>query len=154
MRLSLGSIKEKSKEEMEAVILNAGPATKPAETIWYTDQGYYLLGKVIEIVSGKPLDMFFKRSILKLGMEKHSFNPSPRIKNKIALTEDCLWRNKLVWGEVHTESAYKLGGISGYSEPVFNSGRFIIKIGSFWLNNGDGIVDKNLINESKMPPYP
>ena len=29
LRLSLGSLKEKSKEEMEAVILNAGPAKNP-----------------------------------------------------------------------------------------------------------------------------
>ena len=86
-------------------------------------------------------------------MENTLFNPSPRIKNKIAPTEDCLWRNKLVWGEVHTESAYKLGGISGYS-GLFSTAEDLIKIGSFWLNNGDGLVDKNLINESKKCPYP
>ena len=53
LRLSLSSLKEKSKEEMEKIILSAGPTTKPAEAIWYTDQGYYLLGKVIEIISKK-----------------------------------------------------------------------------------------------------
>ena len=59
LRLSLGSLKEKSKKEMEEIILSAGPATKPAEAIWYADQNYYLLGKVIEIVSRKTLALFF-----------------------------------------------------------------------------------------------
>lgn len=154
LRLSLGSLKEKSKKEMEKIILSAGPATKPAEVIWYADQNYYLLGKLIEIVSGKPLDIFFKEEIFsKLGMESSIFNPPPEIKDKIAPTEDCLWRNRLVWGEVHTESAYKLGGISGYS-GLFSTAEDLIKIGSFWLNGGDGLVDKDLISESKNCPYP
>ena len=86
-------------------------------------------------------------------MENTTFNPSLNIKNKIAPTEDCFWRNKLVWGEVHTESAYKLGGISGYS-GLFSTADDLIKIGSFWLNGGDGLVDKDLISESKNCPYP
>ena len=55
LRLSLGSLKEKSKEEMEKIILSAGPTTKPAEAIWYTDQGYYLLGKIGEGLVDKDL---------------------------------------------------------------------------------------------------
>lgn len=154
LRLSLGSLKEKNKEEMEEIILSAEPSTKPAEAIWYTDQGYFLLGKVIEIVSKKPLDIFFKEEIFsKLGMDSSIFNPPPEIKNKIAPTEDCLWRNRLVWGEVHTESAYKLGGISGYS-GLFSTAEDLIKIGSFWLNDGEGLIDGDLINESKKCPYP
>ncbi len=154
LRLSLGSLKEKSKEEMERIILSAGPATKPAEAIWYADQGYYLLGKIIEIISKKSLDVFFKEEIfLKLKMKNTVFNPPPEIKNKIAPTEDCLWRNKLVWGEVHTESAHKLGGISGYA-GLFSTAEDLIKIGSFWLNGGEGFVDKDLIDESKKCLYP
>ena len=154
LRLSLGSMKEKSKEEMERIILGAGPATKPAEAIWYADQGYYLLGKIIEIISEKHLDVFFKEEIfLKLKMENTIFNPTVEIKNSIAPTEDCPWRNKLVWGEVHTESAHKLGGISGYA-GLFSAAEDLIKIGSFWLNDSESLIAKDLIDGSKMCPYP
>ena len=40
---------------MEKIILSAGPTTKPAEAIWYTDQGYYLLGKIGEGLVDKDL---------------------------------------------------------------------------------------------------
>ena len=43
---------------MEKIILSAGPETKPAKAIWYSDQNYYLLGKIIEIISRNHL-MFF-----------------------------------------------------------------------------------------------
>ena len=66
-------------------------------------------------------------------MEALFFNPPTEIKNKIAPTEDCLWRNKLVWGEVHTESAYKLGGFQVVLVS-FSTAEDLIKICSLWLN--------------------
>ena len=37
-------------------------------------------------------------------------------------------------------------------QALFSTAEDLIKIGSFWLNGGEGLVDKDLINESKSVP--
>jgi CubicO group peptidase (beta-lactamase class C family) len=108
----------------------------------YSDLGYVLLGEIVEIVSGLPLDEFMNRNIFHpLGMKNTTFNPlaSGRFK-KIASTsagnpyekrmvyDSTLgfqikeiepskwngWRNYILKGEVNDGNAwYANGGISG-----------------------------------------
>lgn len=81
----------------------------------YSDLGMIVLAQVIESVSGKRFDEFCTEEIFNpLKMKSTFFNPPDSIKYKIAPTEyDNYWRKRLLWGEVHDETASLLNGISG-----------------------------------------
>jgi beta-glucosidase-like glycosyl hydrolase/CubicO group peptidase (beta-lactamase class C family) len=83
----------------------------------YSDLGMITLGKVIEKVTKKSLDKFCKDEIFNpLAMKDTYFKPPTELKNRIAPTEvDNYWRHRLLWGEVHDENSYMLGGVAGHA---------------------------------------
>ena len=93
--------------------LNYEPGSKTV----YSDLGFITLAKIVEQVTGKRFDVFCKEEIFKpLQMNSTLFNPPDSLKYKIAPTEyDNYWRNKLVWGEVHDETALLLNGVAGHA---------------------------------------
>jgi CubicO group peptidase (beta-lactamase class C family) len=93
--------------------LTAEPGTR-AE---YSDIGFILLGKALEVLSGEPLDRFCAREIFSpLGMTRTAYNPAPASRAAIPPTElDELFRRRVVQGEVHDENCYVLGGCAGHA---------------------------------------
>lgn len=89
----------------------------------YSDLGMIVLAKVIESVNGKRFDKFCNEEIFfPLKMESTFFNPPDSLKYKIAPTEyDSYWRNKLIWGEVHDETASLLNGVAGHAGLFSNA---------------------------------
>lgn len=83
----------------------------------YSDLGMITLGKIIEKVTQKTLDQFCKEEIFdQLGMANTFYNPSENYKDRIAPTEyDNYWRNRLLIGEVHDETASLLKGVAGHA---------------------------------------
>lgn len=83
----------------------------------YSDLGMILMGKIIEKISCKRLDVFCKEEIFNpLGMRDTYFNPPAELKKRIAPTElDNYWRMKQIHGEVHDETAYLLNGVAGHA---------------------------------------
>lgn len=71
----------------------------------YSDINFILLGLAIERVTGTPL----KGQALARGF---TFAPDPE---QCAATERCLWRERILRGEVHDENAFALGGASGHA---------------------------------------
>jgi serine-type D-Ala-D-Ala carboxypeptidase len=130
----------------------------------YSDLGFVLIGEIIEIVSGIPLDQFMKQNIFKpLGMKSTTFNPlvSGGYK-KIAATsagnpyekrmvyDSTLgytikgidpaqwngWRNYILRGEVNDGNAwYANGGISG-AAGLFSTVNDMQKIVDMLINKG------------------
>jgi CubicO group peptidase (beta-lactamase class C family) len=102
----------------------------------YSDLGMITLGKILERVTGKSLDTFCKDEIfIPLEMNYTSFNPS--YKKNIAPTEkDNYWRNKLIQGEVHDETAALLNGVAGHA-GVFSTASDVSKIAKMLLNKGE-----------------
>jgi beta-N-acetylhexosaminidase len=103
----------------------------------YSDLGFITLAKVIEKVSGKKFDIFCKEEIFKpLQMNSTYFNPPDSLKYKIAPTEyDNYWRNKLVWGKVHDETAALLNGVAGHA-GLFSTAEDISNLLQMLLNGG------------------
>jgi CubicO group peptidase (beta-lactamase class C family) len=103
----------------ENEVLNAIYSTeleyKTGSLTVYSDLGMIVLAKVIENVTGKTFDVFCSEEIFSpLNMKSTFFNPPDSLKYKIAPAEfDNYWRNRLVWGEVHDETASLLNGVSG-----------------------------------------
>jgi len=116
----------------------------------YSDLGIIVLGKVIEKVTGKSLDLFCKKEIfIPLEMNDTYFNPPDSLKYRIAPTElDNYWRKKIIIGEVHDETAALLNGVSGHA-GLFSTAEDIHKLLLTLLNKGK-YKDKQLIQNSTV----
>ncbi|TVY00307.1 serine hydrolase domain-containing protein [Paenibacillus cremeus] len=89
---------------------------KAGTNVEYTSQGFMILGDIIEAVLQQRLDCTMKELVLEpVGMSQTIFNPSAELRDRIAATEYCSWRNRIVQGEVHDENAVILGGIAGHA---------------------------------------
>ena len=108
----------------------------PGSAMIYSDIGGYLLGKIVERVSGKTLDRFVAENIfLPVGMAETMFLPPAALLPRIAPTEIDPLRGGLVRGKVHDERAYYLGGVSGHA-GLFGSANDLSFFGRVLLNGG------------------
>ena len=91
--------------------LFAPPGTKYV----YSDLSAIVLMQVVERITHQPLDRFLADQVFgPLGMTSTRFNPPASWRDHIAPTElDTFFRHRLLVGEVHDESAARLGGVSG-----------------------------------------
>ena len=104
----------------------------PGERYLYSDLGAITMAQVVERVSGEPLDVFLERRVFgPLGMRRTRFLPPESWRPMIAPTEWDPWRARLVWGEVHDENAYRLGGVSGHA-GLFSTGPDLARF-ALWL---------------------
>ncbi len=103
----------------------------------YSDLGMIVLGEIIEKVTGKTLDVFCSSEIFNpLGMKDTYFNPSAALRNRIAPTEiDKYWRNRLLIGEVHDETASMLKGVAGHA-GLFSTAGDLSKLLQMLLQKG------------------
>jgi len=105
----------RGKEEFLRCICEVPLEAPPGERTVYSDLGMILLGAVLERISGEPLDSFCRRRIFEpLGMDDTLFNPPPSLRPRIAPTEVVPERG-LVWGEVHDENAWAMGGVAPHA---------------------------------------
>jgi CubicO group peptidase (beta-lactamase class C family) len=90
----------------------------------YSDLGFMVLGEIIETISGSNLDVFCRDRIFQpLGLYSTGFvdltqRSTWQIKTnetKIAPTELCPWRKKILCGEVHDDNAFAVGGVAGHA---------------------------------------
>lgn len=102
---------------------------RPGERTEYSDIGFILLGKALEVLSGQPLDRLCSRDIFApLGLEATQFCPLPPLRESIPPTEnDQAFRGRVIQGEVQDENAWVMGGVSGHAglfAPVSDLLRF------------------------------
>ncbi|HCY75703.1 MAG TPA: serine hydrolase [Ignavibacteriales bacterium] len=110
---------------------------KTGEKTVYSDLGVITLGKVIEKVTGKCLDIFCKDEIFTpLSMHSTFFNPPDSLKKYCMPTEnDTYWRMKTLQGEVHDETSAMLNGVAGHA-GLFSTADDLSKLISVLMNNG------------------
>ncbi|HXG69020.1 MAG TPA: serine hydrolase domain-containing protein [Gemmatimonadaceae bacterium] len=109
----------------------------PGERSDYTDWNMMVLQAIVERLSGKRLDSLLAERVFgPLGMRETGFNPSGGLKARIAPTEIQDFRGGLVWGVVHDENAWMLGGVSGHA-GLFSSARDLATFAQMMLNGGE-----------------
>jgi CubicO group peptidase (beta-lactamase class C family) len=110
-------------------VLRSALVHEPGEAAVYGDLDFMALGAVVEAVSGERLDAFFRTRIAEpLGLRDSFFVPlalptpesrpeglAAAEKRRVAATEECRWRDKILWGEVHDPNAWAMGGIAGHA---------------------------------------
>lgn len=116
----------------------AEPLThEPGTRVEYSDLGFILLGEIVERVTGTSLDAFAKQNIFApLRMSESLFNPPRSLRARIAPTEeDKSYRKRLVWGEVHDQNAWAMGGVAGHA-GLFSTAGDVAEFAQMLLNGG------------------
>jgi beta-N-acetylhexosaminidase len=127
----------RSKEEALDSIYATELVAAPGDTTIYSDIGMITMGKVVEKITGEPLDVYLQHTFFKpLGMHSTTYDPPKSLLERVAPTEvDTLWRHKLVRGEVHDENADLLGGVAGHA-GLFSTASDLALYMQMLLNGG------------------
>ncbi len=118
-------------------VMDTTPATKPGTAYTYSDLNLISLGVLAEKMTNKPLDVLLQERIAKpLGLRDTGYNPDPAKKHRIAATEFQTKPDRgMVWGEVHDENAWSLGGVAGHA-GVFSTAHDMSILAQTMLNGG------------------
>ena len=102
----------------------------------YSDINFIVLGKVIENITGMPLDQYVEDNFYKpLGMTHTMFNPPSNLWKECAATEYDSAAGYLLQGVVHDENARSLGGVSGHA-GLFSTSEDLATYAQLLLNGG------------------
>jgi len=109
---ALSDMKQKDSVEIYRAIMTA-PLKNPAGTSYfYCNATSIILARAVEQIWQKPLDLIASRELfVPLGMRDTLFRPSGEIKDRIVPTEIDQWRGRVIKGEIHDESSWKLNEI-------------------------------------------
>lgn len=126
----------------------------PGARTEYSDFGYILLGKVVEVLSGEPLDAFCAREIFApLGMTSTGFQPPLASRPSIPPTEnDRTFRGRIIQGEVQDEHAFVLGGVAGHA-GVFSSVEDLLRFARCILREGRTADGRQLIQPQTIAAF-
>jgi CubicO group peptidase (beta-lactamase class C family) len=112
------------REQILDRILRSALVHEPGEAAVYGDLDFISLGAVVEAVTQRPFDEYCAEQIFEpFGMTRTTFihntaagSPlSEPEQREIAATENCPWRNRIVWGEIHDPNASAMGGVAGHA---------------------------------------
>ncbi|HLX61024.1 MAG TPA: serine hydrolase domain-containing protein [Planctomycetota bacterium] len=142
-----------TRDEMLANVYKLKPDHEPNTHFAYSDVNYIVLGELVRIVSGKPLNEFAKTEIFEpLGMKDTAYLPPESWKPRIAVTEkrDGKWTP----GDVHDPRSFALGKVAGHA-GVFSTAEDMARFCRMILNGGelDGkrILSKATLDEMTKP---
>jgi len=116
----------------------------------YSGLFFCLVPEIVENISGESFENYLNEKFYsKIGVSL-MFNPAKNYQlNKIVPTEnDVTFRNQLIQGYVHDETAAIMGGISG-NAGLFGSANDIGKISELLLNKGK-LNSEQILNESTI----
>ena len=109
----------------------------PGTRYLYSDLNLIALGELVTRVGGRPLDRLVAGGITEpLGMADTGYRPAPALRPRIAATEfQTEPARGLVWGEVHDENAWALGGVAGHA-GLFSTAGDLAVLAQTLLNGG------------------
>ena len=118
-------------------VFNTEPIHSLGDSTIYSDAGLITLGKLMERVSGHPLNELVDSLVFKpLGMNTTFYNPPLEKLHRIVPTEIVEgYRLGLIHGEVHDENAHSLGGVAGHA-GLFSTAKDLSVFSQMMLNKG------------------
>ncbi|WP_286168070.1 serine hydrolase [Phycicoccus sp. SLBN-51] len=116
-------------------VMDAPLAKPPGSTYLYSDLNLITLGVLVERLTGKGLDEVVRERITApLGMTDTGYNPADRTRTAATEHQSTPPRG-MVWGEVHDENAWSLGGVAGHA-GVFSTADDLAVLCQALLNGG------------------
>ena len=110
----------------------------PMEKYVYSDNDFIFLGKVVESITGMPLNEYVEKTFYrKMGMRTTGFKPRNEFAvDKIVPTEnEAHFRRQLLRGDVHDEGASLFGGVAGHA-GLFSDAYDLAMLYQMLLNDG------------------
>ncbi|WP_220347336.1 serine hydrolase domain-containing protein [Microbacterium bovistercoris] len=114
------------------------PVKNPPGTVYeYSDLNLIALGVLAERLTGESLDTLVAEGITDpLKMVDTGYNPDESLKPRIAATEyQASPARGMVWGSVHDENAWSLGGVAGHA-GIFSTAHDMAILAQTMLNGG------------------
>lgn len=106
------------------------------DTMVYSDLDFITLGKLVEKVTGMPLNEYVKKTFYEpLGMKSTTYNPPRRWLNRIAPTNYDSTLGAYIHGVVEDRNAWALGGVSGHA-GLFSDAHDLATLAQMLLNGG------------------
>jgi CubicO group peptidase (beta-lactamase class C family) len=123
--------------ELLSACLQLPIAAEPGTRFEYSDPGFILLGKALEVSFGENLAAFTHREIfVPLTMTSTGFCPAPKTHPMIAPTEeDTIFRHRRIQGEVQDENASVLKGVAGHA-GLFSNVADLLRFSAAILDSG------------------
>lgn len=138
-------------------VIRSALVHEPGAAAVYGDLDFIVLGAVVEAVTGKRLDVFCSDRIFHpLGLAETRFRPQLEVEavgpggdvaeapeddvRRIAATENCPWRDRIIWGEVHDPNAFAMGGVAGHA-GLFSTADDVLRFAKVWLDVWHGRSD-------------
>ena len=120
-----------------AAVLDVEPTSPPGTTFLYSDLNLITLGVLLEQQAGMGLDQLVHTRITgPLQMKDTGYNPDPSLKPRVAATEfEANPPRGMVWGEVHDENAWSLGGVAGHA-GIFSTAQDMAVLAQAMINGG------------------
>jgi len=117
----------------------------------YSDNDFIFLGKIVEAISGKPLNDFAEEKFYRpMGLTTTGFKPTEQYSlNRIVPTEqEKQFRLQLLRGDVHDPGAAMFGGVAGHAGLFSNA--YDLAIIMQMLLNGGAINGKRYLQKETI----
>jgi serine-type D-Ala-D-Ala carboxypeptidase len=113
----------RGREELFDACLRLPLEAAPGSRAEYSDPGFILLGRALEVIAGESLENFCSREVFTpLGMTSTCFRPPVGWRLSIPPTEeDVAFRRRIIQGEVQDENCFVLGGAGGHAGLFSNA---------------------------------
>jgi CubicO group peptidase (beta-lactamase class C family) len=116
----------------------ASPLTENGKYV-YSDNDFIFLGKIVEAISGMPLDKYVKKTFYDpMGMVTTGYNAGQRfgVERVVPTEEEKQFRQQLIRGYVHDEGASLFGGVAGHA-GLFSTAYDLSLLYQMLLNGGE-----------------
>lgn len=120
----------------------------PGKKFMYWNEGYTLLGRVIEKVSGKPYAQFVRETVLSpLGMGRSTFSEADAVKDKDNSTPYIIRNDGLAPSAISDHPTVLAPG------GLITSSAELSRYVSLWTGGSPGIFDPEILAESVKPRF-
>lgn len=140
-----------SREQKVAAVYATELQADPGTTYIYSDVNMITLQFLEERIIGTGLDALVRAGITEpLGMRETRYNPPASWRARIAAAEYQKEPDRgLVWGQVHDENAWALGGVAGHA-GVFSTAGDLAVLCQMMLNRGSAGGHRILSRDSAV----
>ena len=116
---------------------------EPGTRVEYSDIGFILLGKALEVLTRESLATWVEREVFRpLGLSATGFNPPQSARPFIPPTEeDVSLRQRRIQGEIQDEHAWRMRGIAGHA-GLFSNVPDILRFSKAILAPGHSGLDR------------
>ncbi len=127
----------RNNDQRYAALYATAPTSAPGSRYVYSDINMMVMAKVVEKITRTPLPKAVRKWITgPLGMRHTMFNPPSSLRHRIAPTEYMTSPNRgMVWGVVHDENSWALGGVAGHA-GLFSTAGDMAVFSQAMLNGG------------------